>query len=92
MAFNWDAAKTKADYRKLKYEDIVEYCEKNGKTDWLISAADRLEAEYKNGEHKRTWGIMQLRSLFLNEVLAVSPKPASKPKTLYERIMTLKQQ
>ena len=87
MAFDWSSAKTKADYKSLTYEDIEKYCQENNRVDWLINAAERLEA---NKNRKRAWGIIQLRALFIEEVLGITSKPAPKPKTMYNRIMQLK--
>lgn len=97
MAFDWSNAKTRKDYVGLTKEDIIDYCKKNDKMEWLKQAMIDLKKEDEkraakakaDGRNFRVFGIVQLRNKFIKEVLKIGAKPTATNVSLYDEIMKL---
>ncbi len=71
------------DYKTMSIEDIIEWCQENGKTDWLKTYA----AKEKNGK-KPTF--FQIRKAFCTKFMPeLLPKAKTKKPTMYDKIAAL---
>lgn len=73
----------------IKFDDIVEYCQKNKQVEWLKDVALKDGLTNKNGKSRKV-SFIEIRNAFCRKFFPeLAPKPQVKTPTMYERIRNL---
>jgi hypothetical protein len=75
-------------YKDMKIEDIIAWCQKNNKVDWLKEAATKT---YKTEDGKeRRISFIELKLAFVKEFMPeIAPKAQAKKPSMYDLIKAL---
>ena len=74
-------------YKDMKIEDIIDYCQKHDAVDWLKEAASKTYT--KNGKERRI-SFIELKLAFVKEFMPeIAPKAQAKKPSMYDLIANL---
>ena len=75
-------------YKDMKIEDIIEYCQKHNKVDWLKTAAAKT-FKTEDGKERRI-SFIELKLAFVKEFMPeIAPKAQAKKPSMYDLIANL---
>lgn len=75
-------------YKDMKIEDIIEWCQKNKEVDWLKETAEKLY-KTKDGKERRI-SFIELKLEFVKKFMPeIAPKAQAKKPTMYDLIAKL---